>query len=165
MSIRRGSHVCHDPQFFKIIHVALQFTQFKGLTSHSQHAESSIEYRKTPKNSDVRKLCCNHPNIWTVRLYHWEMLLKDADGIANSVDPDQTAPRGHAQAYMSKNLGSLRYLQVAIKHFRTLQGNDTANSFSVYGQEVDIVASKQISSLKTQSLPGSTLNTGSNKVK
>ena len=42
---------------------------------------------------------------------------KDAEEIANSVDPDQTAPLGavwsgsalFAQAYMSKNLGSLRY--------------------------------------------------------
>ncbi|KAL4234139.1 enhancer of mRNA decapping 4 [Mactra antiquata] len=42
----------------------------------------------------------------------------------------------------------------------TLQGTDTANSFSVFGQEVDIVASKQIN--KSQSLSGST---GSNKVK
>ena len=41
----------------------------------------------------------------------------DADGMANSVDPDQTAPLGavwsgsalFAQAYLSKNLGSLRY--------------------------------------------------------
>ena len=41
----------------------------------------------------------------------------DADGIANGVDPDQTAPLGavwsgsalFAQAYLSKNLGSLRY--------------------------------------------------------
>ena len=40
----------------------------------------------------------------------------DADGMANSVDPDQTAPLGavwsgsalFAQAYLSKNLGSLR---------------------------------------------------------
>ena len=40
----------------------------------------------------------------------------DADGIANSVDPDQTAPLGSvwsgsalfAQTYLSKNLGSLR---------------------------------------------------------
>ena len=39
----------------------------------------------------------------------------DADGMANSVDPDQTAPLGavwsgsalFAQAYMSGNLGSL----------------------------------------------------------
>ena len=41
----------------------------------------------------------------------------DADGMANSVDPDQTAPKGavwsgsalFAQAYLSENLGSLRY--------------------------------------------------------
>ena len=41
----------------------------------------------------------------------------DADGMANSVDPDQTAPRGEAvwsgsalfaQAYLSEKLGSLR---------------------------------------------------------
>ena len=32
------------------------------------------------------------------------MPLKDADGIANSVDPDQTALRGlFAQPYLSKN--------------------------------------------------------------
>ena len=41
----------------------------------------------------------------------------DADGMANSVYPDQTAPLGavwsgsalFAQAYLSENLGSLRY--------------------------------------------------------
>ena len=42
----------------------------------------------------------------------------DADGMANSVDPDQTAPLGgavwsgsalFAQAYLYENLGSLRY--------------------------------------------------------
>ena len=44
----------------------------------------------------------------------------DADGMANSVDPDQTAPLGavwsgsalFAQAYLSENLGSLRYTRV-----------------------------------------------------
>ena len=42
---------------------------------------------------------------------------KDADGMANSVDPDQTAPLGavrsgsalFAQGDLSENLGSLRY--------------------------------------------------------
>ena len=42
----------------------------------------------------------------------------DAEGIANSVDPDQTAPLGavwsgsalFAQACLSENLGSLRYI-------------------------------------------------------
>ena len=46
-------------------------------------------------------------------LYHREMTPNDADGMANSVDPDQTAPRGSwsalfAQAQLSENLGSLR---------------------------------------------------------
>ena len=43
----------------------------------------------------------------------------DADGMANSVDPDQTAPLGavwsgsalFAQAYLSENLGSLCYVR------------------------------------------------------
>ena len=45
----------------------------------------------------------------------------DADGMANSVDPDQAAPLGavwsgsalFAQAYLSENLGSLCYFQAA----------------------------------------------------
>ena len=42
---------------------------------------------------------------------------KDAEGIANSVDPDQTAPGAvwsgstlFAQTYLSENLETLRYL-------------------------------------------------------
>ena len=38
-------------------------------------------------------------------LYHLVMCPNDADGMANSVDPDQTAPRG---AYLSEKLESLR---------------------------------------------------------
>ena len=46
---------------------------------------------------------------------------RDADGMANSVDPDQTAPLGavwsgsslFAQAYLSKNLGLLQYIKMA----------------------------------------------------
>ena len=45
---------------------------------------------------------------------------KDAEGIANSVDPDQTAPLGavwslsalFAQTCLSENLGTLRYSEV-----------------------------------------------------
>ena len=51
-------------------------------------------------------------------LYHRVTSPNDADGMANSVDPDQTAPRGavwswsalFAQACLSENLGSLRYV-------------------------------------------------------
>ena len=57
----------------------------------------------------------------------------DADGMANSVDPDQTAPLGavwsgsalFAQAYLSENLEPLRYvtskhefLRLISQHFR-----------------------------------------------
>ena len=48
------------------------------------------------------------------------MSQNDADGTANSVDPDQTAPLGavwsgsalFAQACLSENLGSLRYVWI-----------------------------------------------------
>ena len=50
-------------------------------------------------------------------LYHRVMGPNNAAGMANSVDPDQTAPRGavwsgsalFAQEYLSENLESLRY--------------------------------------------------------
>ena len=32
--------------------------------------------------------------FWKMWLCHWEMNAKAADGMANSVDPDQTAPLG-----------------------------------------------------------------------
>ena len=96
------------------------------------------DYRKSPKNSDTWKTCYNHPKIWTRWLYHWLMCPKDAEGIANSVeiansvDPDQTAPPGpetappgtetapqgpvwsgpalFAQTCPSENLGSLWHI-------------------------------------------------------
>ena len=73
-------------------------------------------YRKFPKYSDTQKICCNHSKIWNMWLYHRVTSPNDADGMANSVDPDQTAPLAvwsgsalFAQAYLSENLGSLRY--------------------------------------------------------
>ena len=52
----------------------------------------------------------------------------DADGMANSVDPDQTAPVGavwsgsalFAQTYQSENLGSLRYYLKRAKHLTNM---------------------------------------------
>ena len=77
----------------------------------------SNTYRKFPKYSDTQNICCNHSKIWSMWLYHRLMGPNDADGMANSVDPDQTAPLGavwsgsalFAQAYLSENLRSLRY--------------------------------------------------------
>ena len=45
-------------------------------------------YRNDPKFSDTQKICCNHSKIWTMWLYHRVMSPYDADGMANSVDPD-----------------------------------------------------------------------------
>ena len=52
------------------------------------------DYRKVPKFSDARKLCCNLPKIQTKRTNLRVLCQKDACGIANSADPDQTAPLG-----------------------------------------------------------------------
>ena len=53
-----------------------------------------------------------------MRLYHRVISLNEADGMANNVDPDQTAVWSgsalFAQAYLSENLGSLRY--TLVKH-------------------------------------------------
>ena len=51
-------------------------------------------YRKVPKFSDARKFCCNDPKIQTKRPNCRVLCQKDANGIANSADPDQTAPLG-----------------------------------------------------------------------
>ena len=60
-----------------------------------------VKYHKFPKYLDTQKKCCNHSKIWTMWLSHRLMTPKDADGMANSVDPDQ--PALFAQAYPSEN--------------------------------------------------------------
>ena len=72
-------------------------------------------YRNFLKYSDTQKICCNLFKIWTMWLYHRVMSPNDADRMANSVDPDQTAPPGEvwsgsalfAQTSLSENLGTL----------------------------------------------------------
>ena len=74
-------------------------------------------YRNDPKFLGTQNICCNPSKVWTMWLYHRLMSPNVADGMANSVNPDQTAPLGavwsgsalFAQAYLSENLGSLRY--------------------------------------------------------
>ena len=50
-----------------------------------------IGYGKVPKISDAKKLCCNLPKIKTKEPNLRVFQQKDANGTANSVDPDQTA--------------------------------------------------------------------------
>ena len=59
--------------------------------SHCQK-RLNLKYRKFPKYSDTQKICYNHFKILTMWLYHRVMSPNDADGMANSVDPGQTAP-------------------------------------------------------------------------
>ena len=74
------------------------------------------DYRKVPKFWDVRNLCCKHSKYQTKGFYDGQIPLDDANGIANSEDPDQTAPLGavwsgsalFAKTFLSENLGSLR---------------------------------------------------------
>ena len=62
--------------------------------NHELSAEF-LNYRKNPKITDSRKFAVSiHPKSWTRWLSLRVMYLKDAKGIANSVDPDQTAPLG-----------------------------------------------------------------------
>ena len=49
-------------------------------------------YRKVPKFWDARRLCCNLPKIRTKGPNLRVFSQKDANGIENSEDPDQTAP-------------------------------------------------------------------------
>ena len=53
-----------------------------------------MSYRKVPKFSDTRKLRCNLPKIQTKRPNLRVLHQNNANGIANTEDPDQTAPRG-----------------------------------------------------------------------
>ena len=50
------------------------------------------EYRKVPKFLDAKKLCCNLPKIKQKRPNLMVFHKKDANVVANSADPDETAP-------------------------------------------------------------------------
>ena len=67
--------------------LAVNFEKLHFLTQDSN-------YRKTPKFSDARKLCCNLPKIQTKRPNLRVFRQNDANGIANSEDPDPTAQEG-----------------------------------------------------------------------
>ena len=69
------------------------------------------KYRKVPKFFDARNLCCNLSKTQTKRPFLKVFCQKDANGIATSEDPDQTAPLGavwsgsalFTQTYLSEN--------------------------------------------------------------
>ena len=95
-------------------HIRLLLYDIVSVTLRFSHSFST-KCRKFPKYSDTQKICCNHSKNWTMWFYHRVISPNDADGMANSVDPDQTAPLRavwsgsalFAQAYLSENLESL----------------------------------------------------------
>ena len=72
--------------------VAQFFTYLNNNVCSAWAITKHPRYCKTPKNSDNRKNCCNYPKLGSVSSYYTVMGSKDVDGIANRVDPDQTAP-------------------------------------------------------------------------
>ena len=73
--------------------------------------ENQVSYCKKPKNSDNWKHCCNHSENWTMWICCRVMCPNNADEMANSIDPDETAVWSgsslFAQTCLSKNLGTL----------------------------------------------------------
>ena len=109
----------HCPNFRIIIAIFKQLRFLDQLPLPFDHCPCifDLTYHKFPKYSDTQKFCCNHSKIWTRWLYHRVMSPNNADRMANSVDPDQTAPVWSgsalfAQTCLSKNLGTLRYKTV-----------------------------------------------------
>ena len=52
----------------------------------------SSEFSKNLKNLETWKYCCKYLTTWPLWFYHTLMYPECVDRMANSVDPDQTAP-------------------------------------------------------------------------
>ena len=67
-------------------------TGFSHDVAHIGVQLSVFLYCNYPKILDTRKNCCKYPKIGSVSFFYTVMGPKDVDGMANSVDTDQTAP-------------------------------------------------------------------------
>ena len=87
-------------------------TGFDGSAQFAHGHLSQNLYRKNPKISDTRKFAVITLKVEQDSFSLGVMHPKDAEGIANSVDPNRGAVwSGSALFALSKNLGTLRYLQ------------------------------------------------------
>ena len=81
--------------FIGITHISVKVSRCRCSNIVSSHHSLGSIYCKVPKFSDNRKLCCiNLPKIQEKRPNLSVFRQKDANGIANSGHPDQTAPLG-----------------------------------------------------------------------
>ena len=98
-------------------------------SSNQEHVKAAKRCLHTVKLLKIRtpeKYTVNNPNIWLIYIFHIEMRPNDADGMANSVDPDQTAPLGAVWS------GSTLCLDLSVQKFRniTVQSNGSCQFFS-----------------------------------
>lgn len=84
--------------------------------------------------------------------------------IHESVDPGNSGDGTTGNPTLTELMKTI-YDSPAPRQLITLQGSDTVNSFSVYGREVDIMASKGSSGIVSSTGVMSQATTGSNKVK
>ena len=90
--------------------------------SLTDHNLLKHEFHKNLEEFRHLKNCCNYPKIGTLSFYYLVMCPNDADRMANSVNPDQTAP--------SLDL-SVRKLRIIMVH--TQLNLPTRNmSFNIY---------------------------------
>ena len=98
-----------------------QRNEWQWLSWHTYMHLSSFIHATTVNLLNIRtpqKIHCNHSKIWSMWLYHRVMSPNSTDRMANSVDPDQTAPLGavwsgsalFTQTCLSENLWKLRYV-------------------------------------------------------
>ena len=106
-SFRTGIGIClkvySDSDFFSSLEVHLLRISERIIVELS----CDSLYRKNPTNSDPRKI-----NVIILSFYYRVMGPKGAKGIANSVDPEQTAPLGAVWSgftMFAQVLGTLRY--------------------------------------------------------
>ena len=78
----------HDAILFHLFHIKTYILSYDVTSASVMKACVIFGYRKVPKFSDARKLCCNLPKIQEKRPNLRVLHQKDANGIANSEDPD-----------------------------------------------------------------------------
>ena len=88
-------HFSHNVTKSTTWHSGISVTQI-SLACHlrSYLCLSWLGYRKVPKFLDAKKLRCKLPKIQTKKSNLRQFCQKGANGVANSEEPDQTAPLG-----------------------------------------------------------------------
>ena len=94
------------------------WTLFPVWALRYQFWETFTTYRNDPKFSDTQNICCSHSKVWTMWLYHRLMSPNDAV-MANSVDPDQTAPIWVCTVCQGLSVRKLRIVTVQVHIFPT----------------------------------------------